>query len=158
MYKLVTLLSIFLLLGCVKENQSTIKEGSVKDLNKYTSVAEVKEDLDGNGITEKISLYVGPVIHKDAAVSSLADQTYWRLIVEDGDKTFSLINYKSSYNDSFDLWLEENGKRNNIIVFLGGHNKEIISYHYEDSRFIKEKRYKSKGEVKEFAHEYTRIN
>ncbi|UPG66049.1 hypothetical protein [Metabacillus endolithicus] len=137
MQKLLILLFFLIsLIGCEKESKvkqiNYIKEGIVEDLDKYTSMTQVEQDLDGNGSKEIITMYVGPALENEGKTSIHdVDEVYYRLIVEDGEKEFSLINFKKDLKNIVEVWFEEKDDGYEIVIFFDGENREIISYNYD---------------------------
>jgi hypothetical protein len=147
------LLSIVIaIVGCESENKGLyIEETADIDRKNYNMMSEVRMDLDGNGVEELISLYLGPVKQSQANMAVLkTDDANWNLIVQDGEKVFSLFNHKVKHG-TVEFWFENNEDGIKIVLFVDGEQKEIITYQYDrgNSRFIKETHYKNNGIVYE---------
>lgn len=147
------LLSILIfLLGCEDENKGSFIE-ETKEINRtnYNMMSEVRVDLDGNGVEELITLYLGPVNKSEANMAVInTDNVNWNLVVQDGDKVYSLFDQKVKHG-TVKFWFENKGETTELVVFMNGEQKEIITYQYDrgNTRFIKETHYKNKGTIYE---------
>ncbi|MGE6204375.1 hypothetical protein [Guptibacillus hwajinpoensis] len=173
MYKIPTLLFLLILIaGCNNSvnhsnsdktsQQYNIEKTDIKIADDLFQTARIKEDLDGDGSKEIISLYLGPILNKEDKVTVLPydERHIWQLIVYDGNDTFPLFNKSVQSDTNLDFWIEYTANKKEIVVFIDGENKSIASYTYdkENNRFVKEIKYKSEGQIRGISPAFQKVD